>query len=133
RHGRHEGRERCTADRTDRARRIRRDVPVARHANVVVGEIREQRMLAVALTLTRMARRAVALSGIVEECEPLFLQIRQLRLPLLPIIKLAGEGMEVRIFRFVCREGMPYIDERCLWIAEYLRTVCGDKRLQTRR
>ncbi len=113
--------------------RVGGNVPVARHANVVVGEVCEQRMVAVPLPLTRMARGAVALAGIVEERKPLLLLVGQLRLALAPIIELAGEGMEVGVLRLVRRDGVSDIDECRLWIAEHLRTVCGDKRLQTCR
>src|SRR5665213_4479298 len=59
--------ERGAIDRTYRIQCVGHDFPVARHADVVVGKIGEQRVLAEFLPLTRMARGAVALGRIVEQ------------------------------------------------------------------
>ncbi len=76
---------------------IRRNIGIARHAEVVVGVVGEHRRRAVVLPRRRMAARAAALGLTVERGETAQLLRRQHDLALQEQVELRAEGMEFRI------------------------------------
>mmetsp|Transcript_10421 Transcript_10421/g.42388 ORF Transcript_10421/g.42388 Transcript_10421/m.42388 type:complete len:530 (+) Transcript_10421:1313-2902(+) len=92
---------------------------VARHTQVVEGEVGEQRRRAVAAARARVAGRAIALGRVVEQRQPAQLGIVEPRLPGKECVVLAAEGRELgAVLELVALQGMAHREEGGIGVVE---------------
>ena len=92
--------------------------PIPGHAQRLKLKIRENRMRPIRPTLAQMTARAIPPRRVVKQRKPSPLSLRQLNLPIHPMIEPAIEGIETRVFKLKPLNRRPYRRQSLLWIIQ---------------